>query len=204
AEEAAAEGLVRAAREARAALDTQRSRREAAAEALRKAEEALTRAEGALNEVLARMEAAEAIRRQVLADVAHVFAQDEGWEAKLEENPATFRGNCAKRVALWKTKEEARLNAEKREAEEQKHRARAQGLLDLSVQRAEEDSKLATLKEEDRSEVARARAALLNGRPTEEVRAELRARLDAAVESFERAREAADTAKQAERVATAR
>jgi exonuclease SbcC len=204
AEEEAAEGLARAAREARAALETQRTRREAAAEMLRRAEELLTRAEGTLNEMLARVEAAEAIRRQVLADVAPVFAQDEGWEAKLDADPATFRGNCAKRVALWKTKEEARLKAEAREAEEQKHRARAQGLVDVSTQHAEEHAKLAALKEEERSEVARARAALLDGRSTEDVRAELRARLDAAVESFERAREAAETAKQAERVATAR
>ncbi|MCY1016924.1 AAA family ATPase [Pyxidicoccus sp. MSG2] len=204
AEEEAAEGLARAAREARAALETQRTRREAAAEMLRRAEESLTRAEGTLNEVLARVEAAEALRRQVLADVAPVFSQDEGWEAKLEADPATFRGNCAKRVALWKTKEEARLKAEAREAEEQKHRARAQGLVDVSTQHAEEHAKLAALKEEERSEVARARAALLHGRSTEDVRAELRARLDAAVESFERAREAAEAAKQAERVATAR
>ncbi|WP_163990248.1 AAA family ATPase [Pyxidicoccus caerfyrddinensis] len=204
AEEEAAEGLARAAREARAALETQRMRREAAAEMLRRAEELLTRAEGTLNELLARVEAAEAIRRQVLADVAPVFAQDEGWEAKLEADPATFRGNCAKRVALWKTKEEARLKAEAREAEEQKHRARAQGLVDVSTQHAEEHAKLAALKEEERSEVARARAALLDGRSTEDVRAELRARLDAAVESFERARSAADAAKQAERVAAAR
>lgn len=204
AEEEAAEGLARAAREARAALETQRTRREAAAELLRRTEESLTRAEGALNEVLARVEAAEATRRQVLADVAPVFALDDGWEAKLEADPATFRGNCAKRVALWKTKEEARLKAETREAEEQKHRARAQGLVDVGTQRAEEDAKLAALKEEERSEVARSRAGLLNGRSTEEVRAELRARLDAAVEAFERAREAADAAKQAERVATAR
>ncbi|QSQ20299.1 AAA family ATPase [Pyxidicoccus parkwayensis] len=204
AEEEAAEGLARAAREARAALETQRTRREAAAEMLRRAEEALTRTEGTLNEVLARVESAEAIRRQVLADVSPIFSQDEGWEAKLESDPATFRSNCAKRVALWKTKEEARLKAEAREAEEQKHHARAQGLLDVSTQRAEEDTKLAAHKEEERGEVARARAALLNGRSTEDVRAELRARLDAAVESFERARDSADAAKQAERVATAR
>jgi len=204
AEEAAAEGRARAAREARATLDSQRTRREAAAEALRRAEEALTRAEGALNEVLARVEAAEATRRQVLADVTPVFTLDEGWEAKLEADPATFRGNCAKRVALWRTKEEARLKAEAREAEEQKHRDSAQVRVDVSAQRAEEDAKLATLQEEKRSEVARARAALLHGRSTEEVRAELRARLDAAVAAFERAREAADTAKQAERVASAR
>ncbi|WP_164008289.1 AAA family ATPase [Pyxidicoccus trucidator] len=204
AEEAAAEGLARAAREARAALDTQRSRREAAADALRRAEEALTRAEGVLNEVLARVEAAEATRRQVLADVAPVFALDEGWEAKLEADPALFRSNCAKRVDMWKKKDEARQKAEKREAGEKEHRASAQVLVNVSVQRAEEDAKLATLKEEERSEVARARTGLLHGRSTEAVRSELRARLDVAMESFERAREAADTARQAERVATAR
>jgi exonuclease SbcC len=204
AEEAAAEARARAAREARAALDTQRTRREAAAEALRRAEEALTRAEGALKEVLARGEAAEETRRQVLADVAPVFALDEGWAAKLEADPATFRSNCAKRVALWKTKEEARLKAEALELKEQQQRARAQGQVEVSTQHAEEQARLATLKEEERGEVARARAALLGGRPTETVRAELRARLDAALEAFERARETAEAAKQAERVATAR
>lgn len=202
-EEEAAEGRSRAAREARAALETQRTRREAAADLLRRAEESLTRAEGALNEVLARVEAAEAIRRQVLADVGPIFTQDEGWDTKLEENPVNFRGNCEKRVTLWRTREEAKQKAEAREAEEQKHRARAQGLVDVSTQHAEEHAKLAALKDEERSEVARARAALLNGRATDDVRSELRARLEAAVQSFERAREAADAAKQAERVATA-
>ncbi|NPC86159.1 nuclease SbcCD subunit C, partial [Pyxidicoccus fallax] len=204
AEEAAAEGRVRAAREARAALDTQRTRREAAADMLRRAEEALTRAEGTLKEAQARVDAADATLKQVLADVGPVFAADEGWEAKLDADPATFRRKCGERVALWKSREEAAKKAQEREQTEQQHRARAQGLVDVSSQHAEEQAKLATLKEEERAGVARARAALLDGRPTEEVRAELRARVDAAVDAFERAREAADAAKQAERVATAR
>jgi exonuclease SbcC len=204
AEEAAAEARARAAREARAALDTQRTRREAAVEELRRAEESLTRAEGALKEVQARIDAADAALRQVLADVGPVFAADEGWEAKLEADPATFRRKCGDRVALWKAKEDARQKAEALEQKEQQHRARAQGLVDVSAQHAEEQARLAALKEEERVEVARARAALLEGRPTDEVRAALRARVDAAVEAFERAREAADAAKQAERVATAR
>ncbi|MFP2934923.1 nuclease SbcCD subunit C, partial [Pyxidicoccus sp. 3LG] len=194
----------RAAREARAALGTQRMRREAAAETLRRVEEALTRAEGALKEVQARVDAADGIQRQVLADMAPVFASDPGWEAKLEADPATFRGRCAERVSKWKAKEEALKKAKDDEALEQQHHARAQGVVEKSTQHAEQNASLATLKEEERGEVARARAALLNGRSTEEVRAELRARLDAALKSFEQAREASEAARQAERVATAR
>ncbi|MCP3135780.1 AAA family ATPase [Pyxidicoccus xibeiensis] len=204
AEEQAAEGLARAAREARAVLGTQRMRREAAANALRQVEELLTRAEGSFKEAQARADAAGAIRRQVLADMAPVFTADAGWEDKLEADPALFRGRCADRVSKWKSKEEARLKAEESEALEQRHRARAQGVVEKSTQHAEEHEALATLKENERGEVARARTALLDGRSTEEVRAELRARLDAARASFEQAREATEAATQAERVATAR
>jgi len=204
AEEAAAEGLARMAREARAALEAQRARREVASEALRRAEESFTRAEGALKEVLARVEAADATVRQVLADVSPIFAADAGWEAKLEAAPADFRQKCGKRVSMWKEREDIVQKAKAREDEEQRHRARAQGLLEVSARRAEEDAAQAVLKEQARDEAARARAALLEGRPTEEVRAELRAKLDAAQAAYEKARASADTARQAEGVAQAR
>ena len=202
--EAAAEGLARAAREARAALETQRTRREAATEALRKAEEALTRAEGTLGEVLARLEAAEAACRQVLVDVGPVFVADKGWEAKLEADPATFRLNCSKRVDLWKAREKAVADSEKDVQAAQELRAQAQARVDERSRDVEERVRLATLKEEERSGLERSRAALLGGRSTDAVRAELRTRLDAADAAFERARRAADDAREAEKVATAR
>lgn len=204
ADEQAAESLARTAREARAALETQRTRREVAAESLRRAEEALSRAESVLKDVHARLETAEQTLRQVLAEVAPVFTADVGWDRKLEEDPASFRRKCGERVVMWKGKEEARLKAEEREAEEQRHRARAQGLVEVSTRHAEEHQGFAVRKEEERGELTRARAALLYGRPTAEVRAELQARLDATESAFEQARERAEAARQAAQVATAR
>ncbi|WP_141607735.1 AAA family ATPase [Myxococcus sp. AB022] len=204
ADEQAAESLARTAREARAALETQRTRREVAAESLRRAEEALSRAESVLKDVHARLETAEQTLRQVLAEVAPVFTADVGWDRKLEEDPASFRRKCGERVVMWKGKEEARLKAEEREAEEQRHRARAQGLVEVSTRHAEEHHAFAVRKEEERGELTRARAALLYGRPTAEVRAELQARLEATESAFEQARERAEAARQAAQVATAR
>ncbi|QDE66401.1 nuclease SbcCD subunit C [Myxococcus xanthus] len=204
ADEQAAESLARTAREARAALETQRTRREVAAESLRRAEEALSRAESVLKDVHARLEAAEQTLRQVLAEVSPVFTADVGWERKLEEDPATFRRKCGERVVMWKGKEEARLKAEEREAEEQRHRARAQGLVEVSTRHAEEHQAFAVRKEQERGELTRARAALLHGRPTAEVRAELQARLEATESAFEQARERAEAAHQSAQVATAR
>ncbi|MCP3103149.1 nuclease SbcCD subunit C, partial [Myxococcus sp. K15C18031901] len=204
AEDEAAEGLARAAREARAALETQRTRREVAAEALRRAEEESTRAEGALKEGLARLEAADVTLRQVLADVGPVFANDAGWEAKLEANPADFRQKCGKRVAMWREREEVVEKAKAREEEERRHRARVQGQLDGNARRAEDEAALAALKERTRGELGRSRAGLLEGRPTEEVRARLRERLASAGQAFEQARTAAESTRQAEEVARAR
>ncbi|NTX61144.1 AAA family ATPase [Myxococcus sp. CA051A] len=203
-EEEAAEGLARTAREARAALEAQRTRREVAADALRRAEESFTRVEGALKEGLARMEAADATVRQVLADVSPIFASDAGWEAKLEAAPADFRQKCGKRVSMWKEREDIVQKAKSREDEEQRHRAHAQGLLEVSARRAEEDAAQATLKGQARDAAVRARAALLEGRPTEEVRAELRAKLESALAAYEKARVSAEAARQAEGVALAR
>ncbi|ATB45400.1 AAA family ATPase [Corallococcus macrosporus] len=203
-EEQAAESLARTAREARATLETQRTRREVAAEALRRAEEALSREEAVLKDVHARLDATEQTLRQVVAELSPVFTVDAGWDKKLEGDPATFRRKCGERVVMWKGKEEARQQAELREVEEQRHRARAQGQVEVVTRHAEEHQGLAVLKEQERGEVARARAALLQGRPTAEVRAELQARLDATESAFEKARERAEAANQAVRVATAR
>uniref|UniRef100_UPI001144AE1C SbcC/MukB-like Walker B domain-containing protein n=1 Tax=Myxococcus sp. AB025B TaxID=2562794 RepID=UPI001144AE1C len=203
-EEEAAEGLERAAREARAALETQRSRREVAVEALRRAEEAHTRAESALREGLARVEAADVVVRQVLADVGPIFASDVGWEGKLEAAPADFRQKCGKRVSMWKEREKLVEDAKALEKQEQEQRARAQGQLEASTRRAEDDAARAALKEQARVDATRARAALLGGRPTQEVRAELRAKLDTAMAAYEQARVTAESSRQAESVTLAR
>ncbi|MCP3058660.1 AAA family ATPase [Myxococcus sp. K38C18041901] len=203
-EEEAAEGLERAAREARASLETQRSRREVAVDALRRAEEAFTRAESALREGLARVEAADAVVRQVLADVAPIFAADAGWEGKLEAAPADFRQKCGKRVSMWKEREKLVEDAKALEKKEQEQRARAQGQLEVSTRRAEDDAAQAALKEQARADATRARAVLLGGRPTQEVRAELKAKLDTALAAYEQARVAADASRQAESVTLAR
>ncbi|MBZ4397850.1 AAA family ATPase [Myxococcus sp. AS-1-15] len=203
-EEEAAEGLERAAREARAALETQRSRREVAVDALRRAEEAFTRAESALREGLARVEAADVVVRQVLADVGPIFASDVGWEAKLEAAPADFRQKCGKRVSMWKEREKLVEDAKALEKQEQEQRARAQGQLEASTRRVEDDAARAALKEQARADATRARAALLGGRPTQEVRAELRAKLDAAMAAYEQAWVAAESSRQAESVTLAR
>lgn len=203
-EEASAEVRATAAREARALLETRRARREGAAEALRKAEDALARAVQAHREALLRRDAARDARQRALTEVSPPFANEVSWEEKLAADPARFQGRCVERVTKWRERIAEHDAAQKRLDEEQGRRAREEARLQDRHEDAETASGRASLKDAAFQEASRARARLLQGRPTQEVRAEVQARLDAAVDTYERAREAAESLQQEEKVATAR
>ncbi|RKH57955.1 AAA family ATPase [Corallococcus llansteffanensis] len=203
-EEASAEVRATAAREARALLETRRARREGAAEALRKAEDALARAVQAHREALLRREAAHEARQRALTEVSPPFASEVAWQDKLAADPARFQGKCLERVTKWRERVAELEAAQKRLDEEQGRRAREEVRLQSRHEDAETASGRASLKDAAFQEASRARARLLQGRPTQEVRAEVQARLDAAVDTYERAREAAEALQQEEKVATAR
>ncbi|RKH39202.1 AAA family ATPase [Corallococcus sicarius] len=203
-EEASAEVRATAAREARALLETRRARREGAAEALRKAEDALARAVQAHREALLRRDAAREARQRALTEVSPPFANEVSWEEKLAADPVRFQGRCVERVTKWRERIAELEAAQKRLDEEQGRRAREEARLQDRHEDAETASGRANLKDAALQEASRARARLLQGRPTQEVRAEVHARLDAAVDTYERAREAAESLQQEEKVATAR
>ncbi|MCY1044428.1 AAA family ATPase [Corallococcus sp. bb12-1] len=204
-EEESVEVRAAAAREARARLETLRTRREGAADALRKAEDALARAVQAHREALLRRETASDARKRALTEVAPPFANEASpWQERLAEDPLRFQGRCLERVTKWRERVAELEAAQKRLDEEQGRRAREEVRLQSRHEDAETAAARASLKDAALQDASQARARLLQGRPTQEVRAEIQARLDTAVDAYERAREAAESLQQAEKVATAR
>ncbi|RYZ41804.1 MAG: nuclease SbcCD subunit C [Myxococcaceae bacterium] len=204
-EEESAETRAAAAREARARLETLRTRREGSADALRKAEDALARVVQAHREALLRRDTAREARQRALAEVAPPFANEASpWQDKLAEDPLRFQGRCLERVTKWRERAVELDAAQKRLDEEQGRRAREEVRLQSRHEDAQTASGRANLKDTAFQDASKARARLLQGRSTQEVRAEVQARLDTAVDAYERAREAAEALQQAEKVATAR
>nr|WP_242544943.1 AAA family ATPase [Corallococcus sp. NCSPR001] len=204
-EEASAEARASAAREARALLETRRTRREGAADALRKAEDAQSRAAQSHRDALLRRDTARDARELALAEVSPPFASEEvTWKDKLAADPVRFQGQCLARVTKWREKL-AELEASRKRLEEQQGlRAREEVRLQARLEDAQTAAHRAGLKDTAFQDASRARARLLQGRPTQEVRAELQARIDAAQATYERAREDSEALQQAEKVATAR
>ncbi|MHA7628045.1 AAA family ATPase [Corallococcus sp. M7] len=204
-EEASAEARASAAREARALLETRRTRREGAADALRKAEDAWTRAAQSHRDALLRRDTARDARERALAEVSPPFANETApWKDKLAEDPVRFQGQCLARVTKWREKL-AELEASRKRLEEQQGlRAREEVRLQSRLEDAQTAVHRAGLKDTAFQDASRARARLLQGRPTQEVRAEVQARIDAAQATYERAREDSESLQQAEKVATAR
>ncbi|RKI50900.1 nuclease SbcCD subunit C [Corallococcus sp. AB004] len=204
-EEASAEARASAAREARALLETRRTRREGAADALRKAEDSWSRASQSHRDALLRRDTARDARERALTEVSPPFASETApWKDKLAEDPARFQGQCLARVTKWREKL-AELEASRKRLEEQQGlRAREEVRLQSRHEDAETAAHRASLKDAAFQDASRARARLLQGRPTQEVRAEVQARIDAAQATYERAREDSEALQQAEKVATAR
>ncbi|RUO91246.1 nuclease SbcCD subunit C [Corallococcus sp. AB018] len=204
-EEASAEARASAAREARAQLETRRTRREGAADALRKAEDSWSRASQSHRDALLRRDTARDARERALTEVSPPFASEAApWKDKLAEDPVRFQGQCLARVTKWREKL-AELEASRKRLEEQQGlRAREEVRLQSRHEDAETAAHRASLKDAAFQDASRARARLLQGRPTQEVRAEVQARIDAAQSTYERAREDSEALQQAEKVATAR
>ncbi|NOK16607.1 AAA family ATPase [Corallococcus carmarthensis] len=203
-EEASAELRASAARDARAQLETRRTRREGASEALRKAEDAWSRASQSHRDALLRRDTARDARQRALTEVSPPFANEVAWEEKLAADPARFQSRCLERVTKWREKLAELEASRKRLEEEQGRRAREEVRLQSRHEDAETAAHRASLKDAAFQDAAKARARLLHGRSTHEVRAELQARLDAAQATYERAREDSEALQQAEKVATAR
>ncbi|MFL5344069.1 MAG: AAA family ATPase [Hyalangium sp.] len=204
AEEEAAEGRARTAREARAALESCRSRLEAAVEALRRAEESLSQAEQSAQQAERDAEQAAEARRQVLVDLAGAFAGSKEWEARLAADPADFRKRCAVKVSEWNAREEALKAAQAREVEARGNRAAAEARKEAQREAAEEQARVWKRADEALQATLAARAKVLEGRATEQVRTALRAAVEAATQGYEKARAAAESASRAAAVATAR
>ncbi|NRD66198.1 AAA family ATPase [Corallococcus exiguus] len=204
-EEASAEARASAAREARAQLETRRTRREGAADALRKAEDSWSRASQSHRDALLRRDTARDARERALTEVSPPFASETApWKDKLAEDPVRFQTQCLARVTKWREKL-AELEASRKRLEEQQGlRAREEVRLQSRHEDAETAAHRASLKDAAFQDASRARARLLQGRPTQEVRAEVQARIDAAQATYERAREDSEALQQAEKVATAR
>ncbi|RKH53691.1 nuclease SbcCD subunit C [Corallococcus sp. AB050B] len=204
-EEASAEARAGAAREARALLETRRTRREGAADALRKAEDAQSRAAQSHRDALLRRDTARDARERALTEVSPPFASEEAtWKDKLAADPARFQSRCLERVTKWREKLAELESSRKRLEEQQVLRAREEVRLQDRHEDAETAAHRASLKDTAFQEASKARSRLLQGRPTQEVRAEIQARVDAAQTAYERAREDSEALQQAEKVATAR
>jgi DNA repair protein SbcC/Rad50 len=203
-EEASAEARASAARDARALLETRRTRREGFAESLRRAEDAGSLAAQAHREALLRRDSSRDTLQRALTEVSPPFSAEVSWEEKLAADPLRFQENCLKRVSKWRERLAELEAARKRLDEEQGRRAREEVRLQSRHEDAETATHRANLKDAALQDAARARARLLQGRPTHEVRAQLQARLDAAQLAYERAREDSEALQQAEKVATAR
>ncbi|MGE6756667.1 AAA family ATPase [Corallococcus interemptor] len=204
-EEASAEARAGAAREARALLETRRTRREGAADALRKAEDAQSRAAQSHRDALLRRDTARDARERALTEVSPPFASEEAtWKDKLAADPARFQSRCLERVTKWREKLAELESSRKRLEEQQALRAREEVRLQDRHEDAETAAHRASLKDTAFQEASKARSRLLQGRPTQEVRAEVQARVDAAQAAYERAREDSEALQQAEKVATAR
>ncbi|ADO74789.1 AAA family ATPase [Stigmatella aurantiaca] len=204
AEEEAAEQRARAAKEARAALESWRAKVEAAAEALRRAEDALGEAERALQQAEREAEQAAEVRRQSLVELGPAFTGWGDWEARLAENPSGFRKRGSERVATWHAHQDALRAAQEREAEGRQARAAAEAKAETLRSVAEGHAAASQRAVEALQRTQAERGGMLNGRPTEEVRAQLRAAVDAATAAFEKARERAEAAGREDAVATAR
>lgn len=204
ADEEAAEQRARAAKEARAALESWRSKVEVAGEALRRAEAEHARAEQALQQAEREAGQAAEVRRQAIADLSPAFKGWGEWEGRLAADPSGFRKRGSEQVATWHARHEALTAAQVREAEGRQDRAAAEAKAETLRSVAEGHALASQRAAEALQRTQAERAKLLNGRPTEEVRAGLRAAVDAATKAFEQARERAEAAGREAAVATAR
>ncbi|WP_224243055.1 AAA family ATPase [Hyalangium gracile] len=204
AEEEAAEARARKAREARAALESCRSRLEAAVEAQRRAEDALAQVEQSAQQSQREAEQAAEARRQVLVDLAPAFGGSKEWEPRLSADPAGFRKRCAEKVSEWSIREEALRTAQARELEARGNRAAAEARKEAQREAAEEQARAWKRADEALKATLAARAKVLEGRATEQVRTALRTAVEAATQAYEKARAAAESASRAAAVATAR
>ncbi|WP_224364941.1 AAA family ATPase [Hyalangium versicolor] len=204
AEEEAAEARARKAREARAALEVCRSRLEAAVEAQRRAEDAFTQTERSSQEAEREAEQAAEARKQTLVVLEPAFGGSKEWEPRLTADPAGFRKRCADKVAEWNVRKEALESAQAREVEARGHRVAAEARKDAQHEAAEELARTWMRADEALTATQASRSKVLEGRATEQVRAFLRAAVEAATQSYENAREASVSATQAAAVATAR
>ncbi|MFL5353910.1 AAA family ATPase [Archangium sp.] len=197
AEEAAAEKLARAAREARAALALARERQASTEKALRDAEEA--QRQNAEAQAAAEREVAQAarVREEVLAGLAAPFKDWPRWRESLSANPAGFRASCAKQAAEWSARELARREAEARETHAQAKRAPAEALATERRTLVEDGARQLARVESLLRETQAARASVLGGRPTAEVRAALLREVEESSRAFESVRAEAEKAKQA-------
>ncbi|WNG33609.1 AAA family ATPase [Archangium violaceum] len=203
-EEEKAEKLARVAKEARGVLTLARERQTAAEKAWLEAAEALRQNTEAQAAAGRDVEQAERVRQEVLAGLAAPFQGSQRWEESLASDPASFRARCAKWVAEWNTREQALREAETRVVQAEKNRAPAEALVKERSSLVESCAQELARVEAVLRETQAARAAVLGGRPTVEVRAALQRELEESSRAFESVRAEAEKAKQEAAAVTAR
>jgi exonuclease SbcC len=137
-------------------------------------------------------------------DLTPAFVGWSAWETRLASEPSGFRKHCAEQVSAWNTRQEALRAAQAREAESRASRAAAEAKKETLHEAAEEDARNWKRADAALQQTLAARAKVLEGRPTEQVRTSLRAAVDTATLGYEKARDAAGSASRAAAMATAR
>ncbi|PTL81776.1 AAA family ATPase [Vitiosangium sp. GDMCC 1.1324] len=195
-EEETAEKLARAAKEARGTLTLARERQSAAEKAWHEAADALRQNTEAQASAGREVEQAERVRQEVLAGLAAPFQGSQRWEESLAADPAVFRARCAKWVAEWSTREQALREAETRVVQAEKNRAPAEALVKERSSVVENHVRELARLESVLRETQAARAGVLGGRSTSEVRAGLHRELEESSKAFELVRAEAERANQ--------
>jgi exonuclease SbcC len=164
----------------------------------------LGKSEQELQQAQREAEQAGATRQQALVDLTPAFPAGSEWQTRLAADPGGFRKRCGEHVSRWNVRQEALKAAQTREAEVRTSRAAAEAKQESLRHAASEDAQSWKRADEALQQTRAARAKVLEGRATEEVRTALRAEVDTATLGYEKARDAAESAGRAAAMATAR
>ncbi|MBM7119116.1 AAA family ATPase [Archangium primigenium] len=203
-EEEAAEQRAVKARAARKARDEARVAADAAEGAWRQADEASRRNAEEETRGQEEVERLSLSRRELQTALAVAFKDWPQWESDLSTNAGAFHTRCKKAVTNWNDKEKLLRQEEGTVRELAEKRAPAAATVELRQGQTEACARERTRVEAERDKTRAERAALCNGRPTAEVRAELERTLGVATREAEARKDDAAKAAQVLAVASTR
>jgi len=204
AEEELAEQRAEVAKAARTARDAARADAVLAETAWRQADEALRR--NAEDEALGQRDLDQVVllRQELQAALAVAFKDWAQWEKALSSDAVAFQARCVKAVKAWNEQDALLRQAEATVREETEKRGPALATVELRGAQTEECTREVARLEAELEKTRAARAALLDGRPTAEVRAGLAREVETASRELESQRASAAKATQELAVASAR